>query len=284
MMIKHYKEMQIVFSMSNYEAIYNALYLNGIENILEEDGLVKICFSDSESNELYKLRKFLIYNVGLKEKDILIKDFNDKNWNAEWEKSIEPVYIRDKIVIYPSWKKHNVKDFNRKVNIEINPKMSFGTGHNETTQLILEMLCDYIDVKDNYMLDFGCGTGILSIAGIKLGVKSVIAIDIDADAIENAKEYFETNEVTKSIKLYKKSITEINEMGFDVICVNIISSVIAENLKTILNKLKPSGKLFISGVLDEEDSSVSHTIVKGGFHIKDKRTKSEWLGIYAIKK
>ena len=284
MMTKHYKEMQIVFSMSNYEAIYNALYLNGIKNILEEDGLVKICFSESESNELYKLRKFLIDNVGLKEKEILLKDFDDKNWNAEWEKSIEPVYIRNKIVIYPSWKKHHVKDSNRKVNIEIDPKMSFGTGHNETTQLILEMMYDHLDAEDNYMLDFGCGTGILSIAGIKLGVKSVVAIDIDEDAIENAKEYFEINEVIKSIKLCKKSISEIEETGFDIICINIISKVIEENLKTISSKLKPSGKLFISGVLDEEDSSVSHSLVKGGFHIKEKQTKSEWLGIYAIKK
>jgi len=276
--------MQIVLSISNYETIYNALYLNGIENILEEDGIIKIYFSKSESNELVNLRKFLINNIGLKEKDILIKDFDDKNLNVEWEKSIEPIYIRDKIVIYPSWKKHQIKDSNRKVNIEIDPKISFGTGHNGTTQLILEMMCDHMNAEDNYMLDFGCGTGILSIAGIKLGVKSVIAIDIDEDAIENAKEYFETNEVLKSIKLYKKSIIEIEETGFDVICVNIISNVIKENLQTILNKLKPSGKLFISGVLDEEDSSVSHSLVKGGFHIKEKQTKSEWLGIYATKK
>ena len=77
-MIKHYKEMQIVFSISNYEAIYNALYLNGTENILEEDGLIKIYFSENESNELYKLRKFLINNVGLKEKDIVLEFNNEK--------------------------------------------------------------------------------------------------------------------------------------------------------------------------------------------------------------
>ena len=283
-MIRNYKEMQIVLSISNYEAIYNALYLNGIENILEEDGLIKIYFPEKEVSELDKLRKFLIENVSLREKDILIKDFDDKNWNVEWEKSIEPVYIRDKIVIYPSWKKHHIKDSNRKVNIEINPKMSFGTGHNETTQLILEMMCNHIDAEDNYMLDFGCGTGILSIAGIKLGVKSVVAIDIDEDAIENAKEYFKTNVVLKSIKLYKKNISEIEETGFDVICVNIISNVIEENLKTISNKLKPSGKLFISGVLDEEDSSISDLLIKNGFQIKEKKIKSEWLGIYATKK
>jgi ribosomal protein L11 methylase PrmA len=108
-MIRNYKEMQIVLSISNYETIYNALYLNGIENIL-------------------------------------IKDFDVKNWNVKWEKSIKPVYIRDKIVIYPSWKKHHIKDSNRKVNIEIDPKFSFGTGHNGTTQLILEMMCDHLGI------------------------------------------------------------------------------------------------------------------------------------------
>ena len=283
-MIRNYKEMQIVLSISNYETIYNALYLNGIENILEEDGIIKICFSESESNELVKLRKFLINNIGLKVKDILIKDFDDKNWNIEWEKSIEPVYVRDKIVIYPSWKKHHIKDSNYKVNIEIDPNISFGTGHNGTTQLILEMMCDHINAEDNYMLDFGCGTGILSIAAAKLGVKSVIAIDIDEDAIENAKKYFEINEVLKSIKLYKKNISEIEETGFDVICVNIISNVIEKNLQTISNKLKSSGKLFISGVLDDEDSSISDLLIKNCFQIKEKKIKSEWLGIYATKK
>jgi ribosomal protein L11 methyltransferase len=109
---------------------------------------------------------------------------------------------------------------------------------------------------------FGCGTGILPIAGIKLGVKSVVAIDIDENAIENAKEYFKTNDILKPIKLYNKNISEIEETGFVVICVNIISNVIEEPLKTISNKLKPSGKLFISGVLDEEDSSISDLLIK----------------------
>lgn len=161
--------------------------------------------------------------------------------------------------------------------------MSFGTGHNETTQLVLEMMCGFLKPNDKYMLDFGCGTGVLSIAGIKLGLDSVIAIDIDEEAIENAKDYFRINNVSEFVKLFKKNISEIKETGFDIICANIVRSVIEENLKIISNKLKQSGKLFLSGILTEEDNRICNALSNDGFKIVEKFSKADWLGIYALK-
>ena len=162
--------------------------------------------------------------------------------------------------------------------------MSFGTGHNETTQLILEFLVDKIDINDNFMLDYGCGTGILSIAAVKLGVKKVMAIDIDEDSIQNAEEYIDNNHVKDEIKLFKGDISDIQETGFDIICANIIRSVIEDNLNFIYSKLKYNGKLFISGVLIDEQDKILASLNKYNFKIENIIRKAEWLGIYAKKK
>jgi len=213
---------------------------------------------------------------------INVEEFLQKNWNELWEKSIEPVYIRNKIVIFPSWKKNQINnDF--PVRIEIDPKMSFGTGHNETTQLVLEMLCDFLTKDDNTMLDYGSGTGILSIAGIKLGLKSVTAIDIDENAVENSKEYFFLNNVDKYINLLQCNIYQVSGSGFDIISANIISSVIKDNIVHIFSKLKPKGKFFLSGILINETEEILKLLTDTGFKPEHLSQKSEWLGIHCIK-
>jgi ribosomal protein L11 methyltransferase len=106
--------------------------------------------------------------------EIKIEKFEDRNWNDEWEKSIQPVYIKDKIIIHSSWNKDSIVNPDGKILIEIDPKMSFGTGHNETTQVVLEMLCEYLMRNDKTMLDYGAGTAVLSIAAAKLGVENIL--------------------------------------------------------------------------------------------------------------
>lgn len=276
-------EIQIVFGKDNYDELYNALYINGIENILEEDGMLKVYFDISETEKVNALKNSLLEDKIIKKKDFLISESENQNWNEEWEKTIEPVYIKDKIIIYPSWKKDILKDIEDKILIEIDPKMSFGTGHNETTQLVLELMSDYIKGDEEMMLDFGCGTGVLTIAGIKLGVKNAVAIDIDDDSVENAKEYFKKNSVTKNVKLKKSVISEIEEDSFDVICANIIRSVITDNFEHIKDKLKSKGKLFISGVLSSEDQEMLELLILNDFDVEDIQIKSEWIGIYAVK-
>jgi len=283
-MENNYYEVQITFNKKNYEELYNRLYLNGIENILEENGSLKIYFDEKDSGKINLIKEELISSKIIKEKDFISEKFENKNWNKEWENTIEPVYIKDKIIIYPSWKKDKLNDPEGKILIEIDPKMSFGTGHNETTQLVLELMCDNIEITDEKMLDYGTGTGILTIAGIKLGISRGIAIDIDSDAIENAAEYFKRNLVHEKVKLVKANITEIDEDAFDVICANIIRSVIIENIEHISGKIKPNGKLFLSGILLSEDQEILEYLTQYYFEIQDIISSAEWIGIYAVKR
>jgi ribosomal protein L11 methyltransferase len=279
-----YFEVQIAFNKKNYEELYNRLYLNGIENILEENGSLKIYFDENDSGKIDLIKKDLISNKVIKEKDFVSEKLENKNWNEEWENTIEPVYIKNKMIIYPSWKKDELKDTEGRILIEIDPKMSFGTGHNETTQLVLELMSDNIESDDEKMLDFGTGTGILTIAGIKLGVNNAVAIDIDEDSIQNASEYFQRNSVHERVKLYRSNISDIKEDSFDVLCANIIRSVIIDNIEHISGKIKTNGKLFLSGILLSEDQEILEYLTQYYFEVQDIISSAEWIGIYAVKR
>jgi ribosomal protein L11 methyltransferase len=278
-----YYGIEIAFSPDNYESIYNLLYINGIETILEENGIIKFYLEENYLPKLEKLKENLLNLPALTEKEIHFEKLENQDWNLEWEKSIESIYIKDRIIVYPSWKKDELSAYENRILIEIDPKMSFGTGHDETTQMILELMCDYIDENDKYLLDYGCGTAVLAIAGIKLGSEKAAAIDIDKDSILNAEECIDKNGVSANIKLYKANIDEINESGFDVIVSNIDRIVITGNIETIYCKLKPNGKLFITGILFKEEQEIKDTLKKYNFELIEMRNKAEWLAFYSKK-
>ena len=284
-MERSYTELEIAFSENTYELIYNTLYLYGLTTILEENGTLKVYLPESESMLAHSIKEELLNKGNVPESSISISVFENKDWNTEWEKTIEPVYILDKLVIYPSWKKDSLDLTKGNIPIEIDPKMSFGTGHNETTQLILEQMSTYIEpATDKYLLDFGSGTGILSIAAIKLGVQKAVAIEIDEDSVLNAADYFNLNGVKDDIVMYQKDISEINENGFDVIAANITSNIIIPNMKIMHSKLKSGGKLFITGILKEETETLINELTNNNFLMKELKQKAEWSAFYAIKK
>lgn len=283
-MEKSYIELEIAFNESTYELIYNRLYLNGLTTILEENGTLKVYLPETDSPLADKIKNELTTADNIAEGCISIGRFENRDWNTEWEKTIEPVYILDKLVIYPSWKRDELDLSRGNIPIEIDPKMSFGTGHNETTQLILEQMSSFIDpINDKYLLDFGSGTGILSIAAIKLGVESAVAIEIDDDSVINAAEYFELNGVSGSIVMHQADIAEITESGFDVVAANITSNVIIPNLGNIYSKLKPGGKLFVTGILKEETETLINELTKHNFLMKELKQRAEWSAFYTIK-
>ncbi len=282
--IKYYYEVEIGFNKKNYEAILTILYLAGVDNILERENSFVLYFKEEDDEKRSLVFRYLYANGCYNDSKYKVRKIIDEDWNKNWKKTIKPVLIRDKIVIYPSWLKKDIRKYKNRILIEIDPKMSFGTGHNETTQLVIDLMCDFMDLKDEYILDYGCGTGILAIAAINFGAKEAVAIDIDEDSIENAKEYVINNKVSDKIKIYKKDIFEIKETNFDIIFANILRDVIEKNLYFLSEKLKDGGKLFISGVLADEESQISKSLKANHFNIREIRYKSEWLGIYAVKK
>lgn len=203
----------------------------------------------------------------------------DQNWNEQWEKTIQAQTV-GQFFIKPTWSRDTIPD--DKILLEIDPKMSFGTGYHETTRLMLQMLPDV--VKDGHtIIDAGTGTGILSIAAIKLGAKQALAFDIDEWSIENARENIVLNKVSGSITVEKGSSEVIpDDAQVDVALANIERNTILKILPDLKNTLKQNGDLVLSGLLESDKKSVLASL-GDRFEVIDILQENEWIAIHAQK-
>lgn len=166
-----------------------------------------------------------------------------KNWNEAWEKSYEPILVEDRCLIRAAF--HNPEK-KYPYEIIITPKMSFGTGHHQTTYLMVKNMLD-MDHRDKRVMDAGCGTAILSIMASKLSAKEVQAFDIDEWSVINGNENIDINQCS-NIQIQQGKITEVNLMGkFDIILANINKNVLLDDLKIYSTYLNKQGLLLLSG-------------------------------------
>jgi ribosomal protein L11 methyltransferase len=201
-----------------------------------------------------------------------------KNWNAKWEESFSPVKINSNCIIRADFHKEN-KDIDHE--IVITPKMSFGTGHHETTFLMSNEIFN-IKLTNLSILDMGSGTGVLSIISSKLGAKEVMAIDIDEWAYENSIENSILNN-TNNINFFKGDVSLIRNKNFDCILANINRNIILRDLVTYYKSLIKGGKLLISGFLVEDFDIVNKKINEIGFKLINKKNKNKWLMLHLEK-
>jgi ribosomal protein L11 methyltransferase len=166
-----------------------------------------------------------------------------QNWNEEWEKSYQPIIVDDKCLIRAEF--HKIDKVYPYV-ITITPKMSFGTGHHQTTYLMVKAQID-IDHQNKRVMDAGCGTAILSIMASKRGAKEVVAFDIDEWSVINGQENIDVNNCT-NISLQQGKLSEVNITGtFDIVLANINKNVLLEEIKLYQEYLVPGGLLLLSG-------------------------------------
>jgi ribosomal protein L11 methyltransferase len=195
----------------------------------------------------------------------------DKNWNEEWEKNFDPVFVEDKLVIYAPFHE-NI--FSQKMKILIQPQMSFGTGHHQTTWLMAQRLFE-LELQHKKVLDMGTGTGVLAILAEKLGASSVFAPDIDEWSYNNAIENVELNDC-KRIQVEMGGHELIEEKQFDLIIANINKNVLIEHLSVYSDCLKSGGKLLLSGFFTTDCSDLEAHATRYGFIFEDKFAKDEW--------
>lgn len=203
----------------------------------------------------------------------------DRNWNQQWEETIRPVVV-EPFLIKPTW--HDApSESGDLILLEIDPKMSFGTGYHETTRLTLRLLADYVDPGAE-VLDAGTGTGILAVAAIKLGAAHVIAFDVDPWSQTNAVENFYLNAVADRIGMRQGSIDRVDEKGFDLIAANVNFNVIAGLLPTFAEKLAEDGLLLVSGVLMRDRRRLMEAAGWSGLTLRDDRNENEWwAGVFS---
>lgn len=171
-----------------------------------------------------------------------------KNWNEEWEKSYEPIIVDDRCMIRAEF--HQIKK-EYPYTITITPKMSFGTGHHQTTYLMIKAQMD-MDHKNKMVMDAGCGTAILSIMASKLGAKSVEAFDIDEWSVINGKENIEVNNC-ENINIRQGMISGLTfEDNYDIILANINKNILLQELPQYVAYLNPGGYLLLSGFYEKD--------------------------------
>ncbi|WP_138429732.1 50S ribosomal protein L11 methyltransferase [Fodinibius saliphilus] len=203
----------------------------------------------------------------------------DQNWNEQWEQTVKAQEIGS-FFVKPTWSQATVPD--DKILLEIDPKMSFGTGYHETTRLMLKALPDLLD-GDDTVIDAGTGTGILSIAAIKLGAKEVLAFDINEWSITNTHENILLNGINDSITV-KQGSTEVITEGtrVDLVLVNIEKNVILTLLEDLVVALKKEGQLLLSGLLETDLPQMKEEL-KDRFEIVEVYQENEWIAIQAKK-
>ncbi|MFA6468643.1 MAG: 50S ribosomal protein L11 methyltransferase [Bacteroidota bacterium] len=204
-------------------------------------------------------------------------EIKHKNWNEEWEKSIQPIHVSDRFIITPSW--HTVNEPGKSV-IIIDPKMTFGTGYHETTRLMLRLMETYISPKTS-VLDVGTGTGILAIGAAKLGAQKIIGVDIDEWSMENGIENAKRNNVQQQIDIRIGSLETVPEHNFDVILANIIRNTILDLMDAMCSKLAPSGVLLLSGLLMSDRLTIEEALNVRKFTVLTVLQENEWIGMAA---
>ena len=209
-----------------------------------------------------------------------ITEIQNQNWNKEWEASIQPIEVSDRIVIAPSW--HPVPEKTGRVVLVIDPKMSFGTGYHESTRLMLRMMERYMTPQSS-ALDIGTGTGILAIAAVKLGSRLAVGIDIDEWSHSNAKENVLRNGCEQRVDIRFGTLESVSESEFDFILANIIRSTIIELIPSMIKKLNTHGTVLLSGLLAEERELMKNVLHEHGCEVLSIDEENEWIGIAARK-
>ena len=188
-----------------------------------------------------------------KEMQYKLEQLEDKDWEREWMDNFHPMKFGEKLWVCPSWR--DVPDPSA-VNVMLDPGLAFGTGTHPTTALCLTWL-DGLDLKDKVVVDFGCGSGILSLAALKLGAKKVIGIDIDPQALQASLENARRNGVEDRLELFLPK--DQPTMQADVVVANILAGPLRELAPTIIEFVAPQGLLALSGVLEEQAESLQTT-------------------------
>jgi len=279
--VEDYSDMLVVLpTIGHYDYIS--------EELLERDKtLASIHIYINEGDTLKEVIEFV--EERLKNEEIsFTKQFRvveDTDWEEGWKQYFHPLHIGTRLVICPTWEQYSKeKD---EVVIFLDPGMSFGTGDHESTQLALTLV-EECSLEGKEILDIGCGSGILAIAALKLGAKTVTGIDINPLAVEISMSNATINGVdsrysSHCLDVTNKSFSSTIPSMFDLITANVVADFHIHNSLLFYEKLRTNGKIILSGIIDKQLDEVKLAIEKTGFNILDTRLQNSWCSIVAEK-
>lgn len=207
------------------------------------------------------------------------KTIAQQNWNKEWESNFTPIDIDGKCYIRAPF--HEAKS-GYTYDVIIEPKMSFGTGHHNTTQLMIQKLMS-LDVNNKSLLDMGCGTGVLAIVASMMGANPITAIDIDDWSVENSVENTAKNNIN-NVSVHKGNAQILEEKLFNTILANINKNVLLNDIPVYVNSLEKNGNLVLSGFFETDIPELIAKADNNGLKFEEKAVSNQWSMLYFTKK
>jgi ribosomal protein L11 methyltransferase len=206
-------------------------------------------------------------------------EFNEieqTNWNAEWEKNFKPIVVDDLVTVRAPF--HDKPS--TKYDLIIEPKMSFGTGHHETTHMMIQHILKN-DFKNKSVLDMGCGTGVLAILAEKVGATKLDAIDIDNWCYLNSLENIERNDC-KNISVYEGDVKLLEGKQYDTIIANINRNILLADIPMYVKCLNSNGELYLSGFYEEDIPKLEDLCNKHMLKLKETIKRGDWVSLKFI--
>lgn len=249
----------------------------GYESFMEAEESLKAYIPSQEFRlqELEDLANLLSKNYTLAFTHQLLKS---QNWNEVWESNFHPVFILDKVFVRAPF---HTSNNSVKYEIVIEPKMSFGTAHHETTSMMMELMLEE-NLSGSSVLDMGCGTGILAILAEMLGAKIIMAIDNDERAYENTLENIRKNKCRK-ISVFMGNVGLLKNERFGLILANINRNVLLEDMNIYADHLISGGVLLMSGFYQDDLDIILQSAMNSGLTPDKKIIKNDWLAARFIK-
>ncbi len=216
------------------------------------------------------------------------KQIADQNWMEAWKQNYKSILIGQRLLILPAWLESPDP---QRIPIKIDPGMAFGTGTHPTTQLCLALMekSTIVNRKSKIVIDVGCGSGILSIAALKLGAEKVLGVDIDIESVKNSRENADLNEVGDELILGQGSVTEILRGDFEfksapLVVANILAPILIRLFDAGLAGLvEAGGEIILSGILDHQAENVIAAGEAKGLKKGETRQMGDWVAISMTK-
>ena len=248
----------------------------GFESFVECEGGIQAYIQQTLFDE--EALKEMVVNFPLPDTRIeyTIKEAEDKNWNEEWEKNFfQPIIIGDRCVIHSTFHRDIPQ---AEYDIVINPQMAFGTGHHETTSLIIGELLDN-DLQGKSLLDMGCGTSILAILARMRGAAPCTAVDIDELCVRNSLENIELNGVDR-ISVFQGDASLLKDQEpFDVIIANINRNILLNDMKRYVSCMHPGSELYMSGFYVDDIPVIQAEAEHNGLRFVHHKEKNRWAAV-----
>jgi ribosomal protein L11 methyltransferase len=268
-------------SESREEDLVEALLALGGAAVQEDDGVLTTYLYPPADTDTFmrEAGALLCAAAGSRALEVTWHWQQNEDWARSWRRGLAPRRVGERLIVAPSWTRPDPKPDD--IVIVIDPEMAFGTGEHATTRITLALLEASLRPGDR-VLDVGTGSGILAIAAALLGAGTVLAVESDAEAEENARDNIQRNGVTERVE-FRRALVDADFLTasapFDLILANVLSGVLVPLLPAFRAALAPTGRLILGGILQEESTKLRRTAAEAGLAVGAQQDEEGWWGV-----